>query len=1543
MMGIDDIILSFVISYLAGSVTSIKDLFAGKDGASLQEKFKQRYKNALNRWSANDNVRNRIAKKKYSEICRLQELYNSTNKEEEAVAIKELSALWADELRKDEMFSSWIKELNLKSIEGKIDRLAELLSNRDKGTITNGLIRHKSVEGYIRRYCSSDKSESNYISYLLGTKERHTLADYVTEVEDLGNNKVILYSSAQTGKTTELKQLCWELQHSGLYMPVLFEVRNNTKLKRSQLPTFSFYEEKKIVVVIDALDEVNGQKYDDLLEEICGYAYDHPEIPIVLSCRSNYRRESQLNQFSELYLEELSESDAKIHIDQKLGEGNGLISYICDNGLRDFDKNPFFLNVLIEAYKEDPNNMPKNKADIYRLFIEKSYNTEKKDKFVLNNRSMHSFQESLRLLERVALALSLMNTQSLKREELLYCLGTEQNVDECLRYDLLRCEEGKYSFKHNAFREWLVANYLNHKGIDKAKQLATHPNGRIKPEWYNIIMLWVSMYGKDRKDDVNEILKWLKGASLDLIVYIDRNMLDAKTRDEVFKGLLLEYKSLGIRIANSLSDDYQNLLDFGHSENTVSFLADEIDNSIIGTNYYIDLMYLCYFLNWNLLSLENKELTERLFQSIERKTMEVIGKEKIPDMSFLYLDNQYFAHKEFFDRIFSIVKESNHYEVIKAMILLISEADKADEKVDYIIEKESFVHNQQEGHTTRVVYRDTIYNTLAKVKNFDSIKKVLKHDFGNPISFYDNEFEEYLMMMETVLNRAVPLINLDNKTEFGDILESIYYKMFAHYDIHFDHNPHTIKLLDILRKYYNEAGLRERGRKQFYEQQNLLFDSQKKDDFSLDKTQRVYSMAALWVTVKDVEEDFCEFSNNKERNIGKASWYRNIPFIEVANRANELFYSIFSQADRSAIIKERRQRDLDDFANYSVFKQVVLEMVQEIDEHTTRKEYRLKLHKLEKGFNTYAFRFIIDYPLGEDKYDVKSIIQNIKKGDIYDAFFMDEMVRLIENPDPFLSISDNLRERCIVIAKESIHNYCNGKSDVLYNSAIKLMMNGRFDISKGELLHLLDNSCFSISKKDGDNNFCRDYSLFEYISERVGLKELAPLLIEKIKIYVEKKNCYHLSYLFLDYIINKHVNEGYSFALKFALSGFPMSSNILEELIENKIMIEEIKAATKSMSNSDKVYCYSSLFRHTDEAEWVKGKLEEEFIEYRDYTQRRAIHLMTCMGSMVALKYLQNHPDLLLSDENYNFNYSNPNAIPALCYLIDYCSNNKDDGYIILNSIYASLEKIAIQNEDSLREVKEYLRILTQKGQQFKYLNRYIIEYEEKYYAANNGILSINKAMEIVDNDTPTSFLGVQEEQSDISVTYMETYISYKWEAHSSHIVDYLCFVLESKGIAYHRDKKDCNYRDNIKDFMDAIRKGDAVVVVFSRAYLQSPNCMYELSGIFENDDYCNKIIPLVMDDTIRDPLFYVDLVKYWKDRKDMQENIVMKLKDIDPVMAGPEVDTLNILEAIYRILPKIKQYIQWINTENIDSLSASHFKSVIDELEFNNALKKQE
>lgn len=132
---------------------------------------------------------------------------------------------------------------------------------------------------------------------------------------------------------------------------------------------------------------------------------------------------------------------------------------------------------------------------------------------------------------------------------------------------------------------------------------------------------------------------------------------------------------------------------------------------------------------------------------------------------------------------------------------------------------------------------------------------------------------------------------------------------------------------------------------------------------------------------------------------------------------------------------------------------------------------------------------------------------------------------------------------------------------------------------------------------------------------------------------------------------------------------------------------------------------------------------------------------------------------------------------------------------------------------------------------------------------------------------------------------------------------------------------------------MNAIRAGKTVIVVFSRPYLKSKNCMYELSGILQDPDYKNRILPVVVDDTIRDDQFYVELVKYWKELKDKQEGIVEQLIDIDPDMAGPQKVKLEEINAVYGLLKVIKDYVDWANADNLDALCSTRFKKIIDKI----------
>ena len=1523
----DNRTIGFIACVIADQLPSLSDICSEVDNKSLQDHVGICYEVALKRWCASSIVRERIALKKFSTIGQLRDCYKSEDWKQYKYTVKSFVKAWADELDKDFDCVKYIQQYDVTETDDHLKSLIvflnEELTSETPSPGGRGRIRHESVPGYIRRYCAADHSDSDFLFYALGTKERHILADYVVGLEFSPTNKFILYSSAQTGKTTELQQLCWELQQSDLYVAYSYEVRKNTTLKRENLPVVQYLGGKEVVVVIDALDEVNGQKYEDLLEEIGGYAYDHPEMKVVLSCRSNYRRERQLEQFKDLYLEELGGGDAQEHIDKELGKAKGrkLVALINENNLLEFAKNPFFLNVLIDSYKEDSKYLPRTKAEIYKLFIERSYKKEKADKKIpiaVN----HSFEESVILLERVALGMSLMNAQSLSREDIKICLNDDaDNLEECLRYDLLKLEDDEqYSFKHNAFREWLVAHYLSKEGLNKAIQLATHPNGRIKPEWYNIIMLWVSMYGKDKQEEILAILDWLKKASLDLVIYIDPGMLDENTRNNVFKGLMLEYKSLGIRMSNIMAQDYTNLLSFGQSEDTLSFLAEEVSASEIGTAYYADLMCLCYFLDWYLWEKKNSELVKKLFDALVKKTKEALAQKNVHDLSFLYFDNKFFAQKEYLEKIYSILKDSEHYEAIKSMIRLVDLAGKVDEYVDYILSKEGFIHNQQEGITTHIVSRTCVFTTLKSVKSRDGVKKVLQHKFYGSHSSYHDEQEEYGEMISNVLDGVTRYIK-GGDDEMVDVFENYYIERYKDYHYHFDRDKSSQELLKKIRNCYMEAGLRERGRKQFYDKTSEIFKHHEGEDVKWDTIRGTFSMAALWMTEEDVKTDFQNLSPTDGYDLSKASWYREIPYEEVADCATRLFKEKYPPSPALTKGRARRKKSFEDFADYATFKQVVLEMAAGLDEHTTRQEYGKRLRALEEGYNLYAFRFFLYYPLGEDQYNIDGIIKGIKNKDVYDAFFMKEISEMMEHPDPDLIISDDIKNRCIEIAKSIVIKVCDSQcSYYFYENALQLMLKGSFEVPAEKLPDLLDCGSINISRKDTDGYFNREYSVFDYITERIDTDALAPLIIEKLKANINRES-YRLSYHFSKYILENGIEDGYELALQFATSGFYMDGNILELLIKNDIKIEEIKAGTGEMEVSDRLFCYSTLAREANQGGWVRERLETEFKTFEGYNLKRSIQILLSMGSMEALDYLLAHSDIIRDGDDYHFNFDDTDAVTGLCFFIEYIDKHKLDGHFMLNSILTSLERIAVKDKDSLFEVKNELGQLTQKGKQFQYLNRYIIAFEDKFYAADAGIGDIHEAMKMVDENNAE----VQEMAEDEYV-----YISYNWESTSFVTVNYLCDVLTDNNIPYKRDKIDCSYMDNIKEFMDAIRNGKTVIVVFGRLYMKSRNCMYELSGVMDHPDYIKRILPVVVDDNVRKTTFYISLAKYWKKQKELQEKTVKKLKEVDEFLAEPEEKKLKEIEEIYKLLPIIKDYIDWTNTENLNAMCSTKFSSIL-------------
>ncbi|MEM9216810.1 MAG: COR domain-containing protein [Cyanobacteria bacterium P01_F01_bin.150] len=120
----------------------------------------------------------------------------------------------------------------------------------------------------------------------------------------------------------------------------------------------------------------------------------------------------------------------------------------------------------------------------------------------------------------------------------------------------------------------------------------------------------------------------------------------------------------------------------------------------------------------------------------------------------------------------------------------------------------------------------------------------------------------------------------------------------------------------------------------------------------------------------------------------------------------------------------------------------------------------------------------------------------------------------------------------------------------------------------------------------------------------------------------------------------------------------------------------------------------------------------------------------------------------------------------------------------------------------------------------------------------------------------PTAFLKPEK----------EVFISYAWSGDSEEMANKVDTTLQSKDITLIRDKRDLGFKGRIKEFMEKIGRGNAVVVIISDKYLKSENCMFELVEIADNKDFCDRIFPIVLPDAqIYKPIKRIRYIQHWE------------------------------------------------------------------------------
>lgn len=92
----------------------------------------------------------------------------------------------------------------------------------------------------------------------------------------------------------------------------------------------------------------------------------------------------------------------------------------------------------------------------------------------------------------------------------------------------------------------------------------------------------------------------------------------------------------------------------------------------------------------------------------------------------------------------------------------------------------------------------------------------------------------------------------------------------------------------------------------------------------------------------------------------------------------------------------------------------------------------------------------------------------------------------------------------------------------------------------------------------------------------------------------------------------------------------------------------------------------------------------------------------------------------------------------------------------------------------------------------------------------------------------------------------MTIFLSYSWA--DKQIADYIYHEFLTIGINLKLDEVEIEYTESISNYMDDVRDSDYVIMLISDSYLRSPNCMYEVGQLGNENTVRKRVLPVMIN-----------------------------------------------------------------------------------------------
>lgn len=152
------------------------------------------------------------------------------------------------------------------------------------------------------------------------------------------------------------------------------------------------------------------------------------------------------------------------------------------------------------------------------------------------------------------------------------------------------------------------------------------------------------------------------------------------------------------------------------------------------------------------------------------------------------------------------------------------------------------------------------------------------------------------------------------------------------------------------------------------------------------------------------------------------------------------------------------------------------------------------------------------------------------------------------------------------------------------------------------------------------------------------------------------------------------------------------------------------------------------------------------------------------------------------------------------------------------------------------------------------------------------------------------------------------------------------------KKIPIIRDKNELKFKDRIKAIVEWLGQGGCIILVISEKYLKLKDCMFELVQIAKNEQFYERIFPIILTDAkIYKPQDRLKYVKYWEQEI---EELDLALKSVSAANIEVFREDIDLYYEIRQYLPRLANILKDMNNLTAKIHAESDFDDLIQAIE---------